>query len=182
MSAGGRLHGYRTVPVPREAGSTAGSSRPGLCERPAALRELAQGRGAPPEGVRSSRALAPGGLGGSRRSGVERCSRGHLRSSRGQPTTAPGWGRRLKRGQRGCLFSASPVELVTAACDTPLRAGGPLSHTGDGEGNGDRLARAPDERPQGLRWTTVRQGHQGPRDSLLDNLAEGLGLEKILRS
>jgi hypothetical protein len=34
------------------AGSAAGSSRPGLCERPAALRELAQGRGAQPEGVR----------------------------------------------------------------------------------------------------------------------------------
>jgi hypothetical protein len=37
------------------AGGAVGSSRPGLCERPAALRELAQGRGAPPEGVRSAR-------------------------------------------------------------------------------------------------------------------------------
>jgi hypothetical protein len=37
--------------------------------------------GAPPEGVRSSGALAPGGLGSSRRSDVEWCSRDRLRSS-----------------------------------------------------------------------------------------------------
>ena len=40
-----------------------GSPRPGLCQGPAALRGLAQRRGAHPEGVRSAGTLAPGGLG-----------------------------------------------------------------------------------------------------------------------